>query len=93
MNITKAALQRIVQEELEANNKTETEQIEETELLNENPAITAVLTQALSNPEIQKMILDALLPVLTQALSGATGGTAVGGPAGATTTPDVTPAV
>ncbi len=67
MKLTKAQLKQMIKEELEQTLEENPLALsEEEELLNEHPAIMA----ALKNPAVQKMLLNALMPMIQKAMAG-----------------------
>jgi len=88
VKVSRRDLERIIKEELESVKAEESASLQEAELLNENPIVAGIMT-ALKNPAVQKMLMDALMPLLTQKLGDMAGDA---GDVDATTEPDVTPA-
>ena len=71
MKLTKAQLKQMIKEELEQTLEENPFSLsEEDELLNEHPAVM----MALKNPAVQKMLLQALMPMIQKAMGGMGGG-------------------
>ena len=70
MKISKSQFREIIKEEVQSALEQDVEPLSE-EQLDEN--VGAIVMQALKNPAVQKMLISAIMPLITKAMAGGAG--------------------